>query len=117
LTWKHEKLIQAVFQGCGYRCQPLSNPTLSSYHLGRQFGNSARSPLKRFANEEFSHSMSASNVRPVSDYRLGLIRGKEDDDSQQYLRDYQFCRAELWARSPDRVLEDDGSHARKGAGT
>ena len=39
LTWKHEKLIQAVFQGCAYRCQPLCNPTLSSYHLGRRFGN------------------------------------------------------------------------------
>jgi predicted nucleotide-binding protein (sugar kinase/HSP70/actin superfamily) len=38
-TWKHEKLIQAVFQGCGYHCQPLPNPTLSSYHLGRAFGN------------------------------------------------------------------------------
>ncbi len=38
-TWKHEKLIQAVFQGCGYHCQPLPNPTLSSYHLGRSFGN------------------------------------------------------------------------------
>jgi predicted nucleotide-binding protein (sugar kinase/HSP70/actin superfamily) len=39
LTRKHEKLIQGVFQGCGYHCQPLSNPTLSSYHLGRRFGN------------------------------------------------------------------------------
>ena len=38
-TWKHERLIQAAFQGCGYHCQPLSNPTLSSYHLGRAFGN------------------------------------------------------------------------------
>ena len=38
-TWKHEKLIQAVFQGCGYHCQPLPNPRLSSYHLGRAFGN------------------------------------------------------------------------------
>ena len=38
-TWKHERLIQAVFQGCGYRCEPLPNPTLSSYHLGRAFGN------------------------------------------------------------------------------
>lgn len=39
LTWKHEKLIQAVLEGCGYRCQPLPNPTLSSYHVGRSFGN------------------------------------------------------------------------------
>lgn len=38
-TWKHEKLIQAAFQSCGYHCQPLPNPTLSSYHLGRAFGN------------------------------------------------------------------------------
>jgi predicted nucleotide-binding protein (sugar kinase/HSP70/actin superfamily) len=39
LTWKHEQLIQAAFQACGYRFQALSNPTLSSYHLGRRFGN------------------------------------------------------------------------------
>jgi len=39
LTWKHEKLIQAVLQSCGYRCQPLPNATLASYHLGRSFGN------------------------------------------------------------------------------
>ena len=39
LTWKHEKLIQAVFQSCGYRCQPLPKATLASYHLGRSFGN------------------------------------------------------------------------------
>ena len=39
LTWKHERLIQAVLQGCGYRCQPLPNATLASYHLGRSFGN------------------------------------------------------------------------------
>ncbi len=38
-TWKHEKLIQAAFQACGYHCQPLPNPKLSSYHLGRSFGN------------------------------------------------------------------------------
>ncbi len=39
LTWKHEKLIQAVFQGSGYRCEPLPNPDLRAYHLGRHFGN------------------------------------------------------------------------------
>jgi len=39
LTWKHEKLIQAVLQSCGYRCQPLPNVTLASYHLGRSIGN------------------------------------------------------------------------------
>jgi len=39
LTWKHEKLIQAVFRGSGYRCESLPNPDLHAYHLGRQFGN------------------------------------------------------------------------------
>jgi predicted nucleotide-binding protein (sugar kinase/HSP70/actin superfamily) len=39
LTWKHEKLIQAVFEGSGYRCEALPNPDLRAYHLGRQFGN------------------------------------------------------------------------------
>lgn len=39
LTWKHEKLIQAVFQGTGYRCEALPNPDLRAYHLGKQYGN------------------------------------------------------------------------------
>lgn len=39
LTWKHERFIQAAFQACGYHFQPLPNPTLSSYHVGRSFGN------------------------------------------------------------------------------
>ena len=38
-TWKHERFIQAAFQACGYRFQALPNPTLTSYHLGRTFGN------------------------------------------------------------------------------
>ena len=42
LTWKHEKLIQAVFQGSGYRCEALPNPNLGAYHLGRQFGNAGQ---------------------------------------------------------------------------
>jgi predicted nucleotide-binding protein (sugar kinase/HSP70/actin superfamily) len=39
LTWKHEKLIKAVFQGSGYVCEALPNPDLRAYHLGKQFGN------------------------------------------------------------------------------
>lgn len=42
LTWKHEKLIQAVFQGSGYRCEALPNPNLVAYHLGKQFGNAGQ---------------------------------------------------------------------------
>jgi len=42
LTGKHEKLIQAVFHGSGYRCETLPNPNLTAYHLGREFGNPAQ---------------------------------------------------------------------------
>jgi len=42
LTWKHEKLVQAVFHGSGYRCEILPNPNLPAYHLGREFGNPAQ---------------------------------------------------------------------------
>src|ERR1039458_10729928 len=42
LTWKHEKFIQAVFHGSGYRCEILANPNLTAYHLGREFGNPAQ---------------------------------------------------------------------------
>lgn len=42
LTWKHEKLIQAVFHGSGYRCESLPNPSITAYHLGREFGNPAQ---------------------------------------------------------------------------
>lgn len=42
LTWKHEKFIQAVFHGSGYRCETLPNPDLASYHVGREFGNPAQ---------------------------------------------------------------------------
>jgi predicted nucleotide-binding protein (sugar kinase/HSP70/actin superfamily) len=42
LTWKHEKFIQAVFNGSGYRCETLPNPDLAAYHVGREFGNPAQ---------------------------------------------------------------------------
>jgi len=39
LTWKHEKLIQSVFQGCGYRCDILPVPKVSGFQAGKEYGN------------------------------------------------------------------------------
>ena len=39
LTWKHEALFRAVFQGDGYRCETLPNPDVPSFELGKQHGN------------------------------------------------------------------------------
>ena len=42
LTWKHERLIEAVFRGCGYRCQMLPNPDLAAFHVGKEYGNNGQ---------------------------------------------------------------------------
>jgi len=42
LTWKHEKLIQAVFQGTGYKCVMIPTPDVASFQLGKEFGNNGQ---------------------------------------------------------------------------
>lgn len=39
LTWKHERLLQAVLEGCGHRCQPLPTPDRSACEVGKHYGN------------------------------------------------------------------------------
>jgi predicted nucleotide-binding protein (sugar kinase/HSP70/actin superfamily) len=39
LTWKHEALVRAVFEGVGYRCDTLPAPDAAAYQLGREHGN------------------------------------------------------------------------------
>jgi predicted nucleotide-binding protein (sugar kinase/HSP70/actin superfamily) len=41
-TWKHERLIEAVFRGCGYRCQMLPNPDLAGFQIGKEYGNNGQ---------------------------------------------------------------------------
>jgi predicted nucleotide-binding protein (sugar kinase/HSP70/actin superfamily) len=42
LTWKHERLIEAVFRGCGYRCQMLPRPDLAGFQIGKEYGNNGQ---------------------------------------------------------------------------
>jgi predicted nucleotide-binding protein (sugar kinase/HSP70/actin superfamily) len=42
LTWKHEKLIQAVFKGCGYKCEIVPTPDVAAFQLGKEFGNNGQ---------------------------------------------------------------------------
>ena len=42
LTWKHEDLIRAVFQGCGYRCEKLPVPDVPAFQLGKEYGNNGQ---------------------------------------------------------------------------
>jgi predicted nucleotide-binding protein (sugar kinase/HSP70/actin superfamily) len=41
-TWKHEDLIRAVFQGCGYRCEKLPVPDVAGFQTGKEFGNNGQ---------------------------------------------------------------------------
>lgn len=42
LTWKHEELIRAVFQGCGYRCERLPVPDVAGFQTGKEYGNNGQ---------------------------------------------------------------------------
>src|SRR5215470_4748610 len=42
LTWKHEKLIQAVFQGCGYKCEVIPTPNVAAFQTGKEYGNNGQ---------------------------------------------------------------------------
>ena len=41
-TWKHEDLIRAVFQGCGYNCEKLPVPDVAGFQTGKEFGNNSQ---------------------------------------------------------------------------
>jgi len=42
LTWKHEALIKAVFEGNGYRCATLPNPVVADFQAGKEYGNNGQ---------------------------------------------------------------------------
>lgn len=42
LTWKHEELIRAVFQGNGYRCERLPNAEVADFQTGKEYGNNGQ---------------------------------------------------------------------------
>ena len=41
-TWKHERFIEAVFRGSGYRCQMLPNPDVAAFQTGKEYGNNGQ---------------------------------------------------------------------------
>lgn len=42
LTRKHERFIQAVFQGSGHKCEILPTPDQTAFHVGKEFGNNGQ---------------------------------------------------------------------------
>jgi len=42
LTRRHDRFIQAVFQGSGYQCEILPTPDQSAFHVGKEYGNNGQ---------------------------------------------------------------------------
>src|SRR5918995_7224748 len=42
LTWKHEKLIQSVFQGAGYKCVMVPTADVPAFQAGKEYGNNGQ---------------------------------------------------------------------------
>jgi len=41
-TWKHERLIEAILKGSGYRCQMLPTPDVAAFTIGKEYGNNGQ---------------------------------------------------------------------------
>jgi predicted nucleotide-binding protein (sugar kinase/HSP70/actin superfamily) len=42
MTWKHDNLFRAVFEGCGYKCETLPVPDVPAFQLGKEYGNNGQ---------------------------------------------------------------------------
>ncbi len=42
LTWKHEHLIRAAWEGLGYRCEVIQTPDVKAFQLGKEYGNNGQ---------------------------------------------------------------------------
>lgn len=42
LSLKHERVIHAVFEGCGYRCEILPTADVAAFQLGKEYGNNGQ---------------------------------------------------------------------------
>src|SRR6201987_3224121 len=42
MTWKHEEMIKAVFQGSGYHCENIPSPVVADFQAGKEYGNNGQ---------------------------------------------------------------------------
>src|SRR6266851_5015238 len=42
MTWKHDNMFRAVFEGCGYKCETLPVPDVPAFQIGKEFGNNGQ---------------------------------------------------------------------------
>ena len=69
-TWKHDYLIEGMFQNLGYQCMALPTPTVDSFQIGKEFGNNGQcnptyftvGNLVKFLKELESQGMSRKKI-------------------------------------------------------
>jgi predicted nucleotide-binding protein (sugar kinase/HSP70/actin superfamily) len=69
-TWKHDYLIEGMFQNLGYQCRALPIPTVDSFQIGKEFGNNGQcnptyftvGNLVKFLKELESQGMSRKEI-------------------------------------------------------
>ena len=69
-TWKHDYLIEGMFQNLGYQCMALPTPTVDSFQIGKEFGNNGQcnptyftvGNLVKFLKELESQGMSRKEI-------------------------------------------------------
>jgi predicted nucleotide-binding protein (sugar kinase/HSP70/actin superfamily) len=42
LTWKHERLMQGVYEGLGYKSRFLPTPDVKAFQIGKEYGNNGQ---------------------------------------------------------------------------
>src|ERR1700686_1413693 len=42
MTWKHDNMFKAVFEGCGYKCETLPVPDVPAFQIGKEYGNNGQ---------------------------------------------------------------------------
>ena len=42
MTWKHDNMFRAVFEGCGYKCETLPVPDVPAFQIGKEYGNNGQ---------------------------------------------------------------------------
>jgi predicted nucleotide-binding protein (sugar kinase/HSP70/actin superfamily) len=42
MTWKHDNMFRAVFEGGGYKCEALPVPDVPAFQIGKEFGNNGQ---------------------------------------------------------------------------
>lgn len=66
LTSNHEALIQAVFQGNGYRCERLPTPDAAACQLGKEYGNNGQCNPSYFTVGSLIQFLQGLHARGIS---------------------------------------------------